>query len=390
MKADTVPTFVLENLMASVPDSGTPCTEFANGTDIQLTWDSTGTYFTVYAAQDPAPVYSGTAPSCVISGGRQKTTTFTVAAEVVGGVASGTPDGNFENIYLYEPITVTITDPDETPRSVTAGVLTVIGPSSLDSVAAGDAAVRGDLIAAGTTQLDGGAQITDLTVTGAADLQGTTAVTGGYISGSFSVAGSLTSNEVTATDLTVLNGTNMMSYQPIAPHVPYQCSSDGILVGSVWFAGESSQKCSAMIQGIVSGQQTVWATGGNTVVWENLVKYTMWGNANSFTVPVPKGQEFIAVVTQIGDNDIDALTAFWFVPLGLNATVTEVSNDAAAALDQQIAAKPMPSVSVLDVEDRSAAVAEVVAAVSDMIGGQVPDAAAAEFAAAVRSLFTAA
>ncbi|HEV2891279.1 MAG TPA: hypothetical protein VGX28_12970 [Frankiaceae bacterium] len=129
--------FRLDSLVASSPSAPTtPVTEFANGARVRLTWDSNGTSFQLFAKGDPKPVYEGTAATCTLDG-IARDTTFVLVATV--------PDGTGGKLYLYDSLTLTVTDPDLTPRTVAAS----------GAVTAASLAVTGDAAAGGTLTAKG-------------------------------------------------------------------------------------------------------------------------------------------------------------------------------------------------------------------------------------------
>jgi hypothetical protein len=379
----TVPAFYLDSFVATVPGTTSPVTEFGNGAAIQLSWHSNGTAFTVYAAQDSQPVYQGTVPTCVISGGRTRTTTFIVAASVTGGPDSGTPNPDFETIYLYDALTVTIKNPDETPRSLTAGTMTVSGASNLKGDTTLGNATVGALAVTGPSALNGGATASGLTVTGQASLQGDTTLGNTTVNGPLGVSGPATLAAATVGALTVTGSLTMMAPRVISTGIWYTASTDGILVGAVWYPSESGKKCSAQINGYADGIGWVWATGGNTVVHQNTWGSTMWSNANTFAVPVRRGTGFQVNANQMGGRDVDAPTGFWWVPFGRNATLTELSQAEATALGLKAPEPPEPDAPSYD---PSTPIAEVVGVVRELAGGSLPPGAELGLTRALRSL----
>lgn len=381
--SDIVPAFFLDSFVATVPGSSAPVTEFTNGAAIQLSWHSNGTSFTVYAAQDAQPVYQGTASTCVISGGRTRTTTFILAASVTGGPQGGTPQPGFETIYLYDALTVTIKNPDDTPRSLTAGTLSISGKSDLKGDATLGSATLGALTVTGASELNGGVTASGLTVSGQANLQGPTTLGSATVNGSLGVTGPSTLAAATVGTLTVTGSVTMMAPRTLSPGTWYTASTDGILVGTVWYPSDAGKKCSALINGYAQGIGWVWATGGNTVVHQNTWGSTMWSNANTFAVPVQRGTQFTANVSQLPGREVDAPTGFWWVPFGKNATLTELSQAEAAALGLQAPEPPVPTEPTYD---PGPAIAEIVSVVTNLAGGTLPDSDVEELVSALISL----
>jgi hypothetical protein len=383
MSAIDVPAFYLNSFTACAPGSVNPVTEFANGADIQLNWRSNGTSFTVYAAHDGQPVYQGTAPTCTVAGGRTRTTTFIVAASVTGGPASGTPNPDFETISLYDALTVTIKNPDETPAALTAGTLTVSGQSQLRGDATLGNATAGTMTVTGNAALNGGATATGLSVSGATSLAATTLTTA-TVNGSLGVTGPATLAAATVGTLTVTGSVAMMAPRTVNPGTWYVSSSDGILVGAVWYPSDAGKKCSALINGYADGIGWVWATGGNTVVHQNTWGSTMWSNANTFAIPVRKGTSFTGNVNQLPGREVDAPTGFWWVPFGRSASLAEMSVAEATALGLELPELPEPETPTD--YDPSTAIAEIVDVIKELAGGAIPDPAERELTVALRSL----
>ncbi|NUR57588.1 MAG: hypothetical protein HOV87_02595 [Catenulispora sp.] len=163
-KQDTV--FTLSNFIATAADRpGAPGTAFANGQPLRLSWESTGTWFEVYAKGSPTPLHSGPATSFDLPGGLTADAQFVLAASVSGDPAADSPSPGYQPIYLYDALTLVVTDPDLTPRSVTAqnvtaqGVtaqtLTAQSVTAQQSLTAASAAVNGPLTAGRTTVTGG-------------------------------------------------------------------------------------------------------------------------------------------------------------------------------------------------------------------------------------------
>ncbi len=109
----TTPEFYLKNFIAATDDNpNVPCTEFAKGQKISLSWESNGYYYMVYAANNPVPCYSGTATNCCIGRGAAKDTTFLLKASMTE--FSTEPQDNllegFMPVVLTDSLTITITN----------------------------------------------------------------------------------------------------------------------------------------------------------------------------------------------------------------------------------------------------------------------------------------
>lgn len=322
--------FYLDSLVSTQAGSTAPVTEFAAGEDIQLAWDSNGTSFALYEAKDPTPIYTGTDTSYTVKGGRTASTTFILVASVTGGTASGSPYPGFQEITLIDALTVGISNPTITPASVTAGTLSVTGATTLQDVTAtGSAQVGGTLNVTGAATLSGGATVGGLTVNGPTNLSGGATIDTATVSGSLS-AGSSSLGNATASTLSVANSVAMLSPRSIAAG-SYTASTDGLVVGTVSWPGDAGKKCSAIASGWSPGVGNVYATGGNDVMWTNGDDSWMWIVGGSFVLPVSAGAPFSIGVTQVGGADVAAPVAFSWVPFGTNASLTEITDEAAAA-----------------------------------------------------------
>lgn len=385
MTADTdIAPFYLRSFVSTLPGTTVPITEFAGGADIALSWDSNGTAFSVYAAKEATPVYSGTASSCVVSGGRTSATTFVLVASVTGGPASGAPYPGFETITLVDALTVTIGNPTLTPAAVTAGTLTVTGSSTLADASIADAVVGGTLGVSGATTLAGGAAVTGLTVTGAATVSGGATLDNATVSGQLTAASTSLGNAV-ATNLSVSSSVSMMNPRGLGPG-NYSASSDGLVVGTVGYPSDAGKKCSAVAYGWSAATNYLYATGGNDVMWTNGDSSWMWVVGNTFVLPVSRGAAFQVGVMQVNGADLPAPTSFAWVPFGTDAQVTALEHDAAAAAGAAPPSLPEPVPPTPVEPDR--AIGEILEVLAEAIGAPIPGTEADRLAAAVRSLAT--
>jgi hypothetical protein len=156
------PQFYLENFIAAAPGNPTlPCSAFAAGSPVSLSWESNGSYFEVYVGDSGAPAWHGTDTLCQLPGYLVDTTCILVAS--LTGPASSTPSSGFEPVYRYGSLTITILQPQLTPDSVTVGNgLTAASVGVSGQLQAGSADVSGQLRAATGTFAN------DLTVAGSA------------------------------------------------------------------------------------------------------------------------------------------------------------------------------------------------------------------------------
>jgi hypothetical protein len=376
--------FYLNSFVATVPGSKTPVTEFASGQDIALTWDSSGTAFTVYAAKDAAPLYSGPDQTFVVKGGRTKATTFVLVASVTGGVDSGSPYPGFETITLTDALTVEITNPALTPASVTAGTLSVTGSTALHDVTAASAQVGGPLTVSGAATLNGGATVSGLTVDGASTLSGGVRADSASVLGALT-AGSAVLGDTAATTLSVANWVTMLNPKGIGAG-SYTPSSDGLVVGTVGWPSNSGQKCSAVAYGWTSRVGNVFATGGNDVMWTNGSSFWMWMVGGSFVLPVTKGAAFTLGVYQVNGNDVAAPVSFAWVPFGTSAALAEASDEelAAAGYSGPFVPEPTPP----EPFDPDFAISEIVGVLGDALGEPLDPADGERLTTALHALAT--
>ncbi|HEX8832406.1 MAG TPA: hypothetical protein VF705_14625, partial [Longimicrobium sp.] len=172
-----LPSFYLDNVVA-VPATCDQCTQqpsgiYTNGQAFRLQWESNGTWFQVIQGQQV--IYSGPDLSFTLANGVALDTTFVLVASVDGGPASGTPNPGFQSIFLYEPVTVTITNPDLTPRSVVAA--NDVKAATLEATGQASA---GSLVVSGASALNGGATIGGgVTISGGATINNGATINGG-------------------------------------------------------------------------------------------------------------------------------------------------------------------------------------------------------------------
>ncbi len=359
--------FYLDSLVSRSPGGSAPVTDFAAGADIELAWDSNGTAFTLYAAKDARPLYTGAATSFVVKGGRTKSTTFVLVASVTGGPSTGSPFPGFQEITLTDALTVTISDPALTPSAVTAGTLTVSGATNLAAATAASVQVSGTLQASGLATLSGGVKTGPLSVSGGASLQGGATLDTATVTGAFAAANANLAN-VTASTLAVTNAVSMFNPQPIAAG-GHTSTTDGIVIGACNWPDNGSAKCTGVVWGWTAVSGYVCGTGGNTVAWADGSGSAMCGVGGSFALPVKAGVEF-----KLGANlagDIQAPTQFTWIPFGTNAKLTAASDEqlAAAGFAEPDFAPPSPP----EPFDPDWAIAEIVSVFNEYAGVGITD-----------------
>ncbi|WP_223066185.1 phage tail protein [Paenibacillus caui] len=129
------PSFFLRNFTASHYDSTKPeripAGNFANGEPMVLSWEGGADEFTVTTAADANPLYTGKNTSVILSGGLNQTTTFTLTASYKDTTRS-------ETLYLYDNLTVHITNADDTPNSLNVkGTVSASGFSGMGAFVPG-------------------------------------------------------------------------------------------------------------------------------------------------------------------------------------------------------------------------------------------------------------
>jgi len=175
------PVFYARNFIAASPGTPTiPATEFANGAGFMLAWESNGAYFELYQKAISRPIYQGIATTYTITGGIATDSTFILVA-------------NWGEETLCESITITVSNPDITPKTI---------------VASGNASVGGTLSVTGNTTLSK-ATIADTNINGALSVNGTanlqtTNIGTNTVNANLAVNGSITANQLTVSGNTTL------------------------------------------------------------------------------------------------------------------------------------------------------------------------------------------
>jgi hypothetical protein len=189
-KQETV--FTLSNFIATAADRpGVPATAFANGQPLRLSWESTGTWFEVYAQGNPTPLHSGPATSLDLPAGLTADTQFVLAASVSGDPAGDSPSPGYQAIYLYEALTLVVTNPDLKPhsinvqQSITAGRVTAQNLTAQEVLNAARASFSGPLNA-GKTTVVGGLNADSAVVSGSMTVVSTLNAAGALTAGAIS------------------------------------------------------------------------------------------------------------------------------------------------------------------------------------------------------------
>jgi hypothetical protein len=186
--------FTLANFVATASDKPTvPGTSFKNGQPLRLSWESTGTWFEVYAKGSPAPLYAGPKTSYSLDAGLAADAQFVLVASVAGDPSQDSPSPGYQPIFLYDALTLVVSNPDLTPKTVSAegrvatatelagGTLTIVGQAKVGPLTAASATVTGH------TTARGGLAVGTDSAPAAADVHGTLGVSGQATAGSLTV-----------------------------------------------------------------------------------------------------------------------------------------------------------------------------------------------------------
>lgn len=291
------PTFYLTNLTATTPTTpSVTTTDFAAGAPIRFAWESNGTYFQVFAKGDPNPVYQGVDTTFTLTGGVNRDSTFVL----VGSVTGNAPLGSYQPIYLYDSITVTVSDPVLAPSSVeVSGPLTGHGTTTL-----ADTSVNGTLGVRDTTTL--GTTIVNGRLTANADaILGDTTVTRGLTArgGRVAMLGQIV---------------QVASGAEIAGDVV--AKTDGFVLATVSAPPRELDSCFAKASIYVASLGRWFETLGGTVgsfgpKWS----YLMQGNPSSICVPVAAGERWRYKGTNASGMQALAPIAIYWLPIGTGA-----------------------------------------------------------------------
>jgi hypothetical protein len=329
------PQFYLQNFVATAPASPTvPATDFPNGADIVFSWESNGSYFQLYQKNISKPIYQGMQTTFKLSGGVSRDTTFFLVAMMSGNPSGDSPSGNYQPIYLYDALTITISNPDLTPRSATisanasvSGTLGVTGQTSL-----GNTNVSGTLGVTGQTTL-GNANLNNATVADTLSVTGETALANTKVGGMLSA---LSQTNLAKTDIAGLatltggllgtgNFVSLFTGAQIIQPGKFTAKTDGFVIGTVMspYGNNANKLCVCWIFGQTWGQPPdiyVYATGGNLVCFNSSGTRYQLPNNQSFLMPVRKGANWELGVGQDSSNQAPALVYFWWIPLGMDSS----------------------------------------------------------------------
>ncbi|MFS0839765.1 hypothetical protein [Paenibacillus sp. 1P03SA] len=330
-----LPEFFVRNFVAGAYDSSKPDIVpgggFANGQGVKLSWEGNASQYQIVTTAGAAPLYSGTDNSFVLTKGLTQTTTFIL-------IASRTDKTRGESLYLYEAVTVHITNPDETPNTVSAAgnITTAAGLNGKTLQVSGSAALNGGADITGTLNVNGalnaksGLNVTGTatmsggTVTGPLTVQGSASLGSSSVQGALSVGGGSSLSDTTVKGaLSAAGSVGMLGYNQRISTGTHMAGTDGFVIGYVFLPWQLALSV-GWIYGGTDGymvQTTGGNTGGFTSGW---TKYN-YSNPNTFMFPVRRGASYWVGESFFKDNQVNPSTVYYFVPLGSGSSGEEAS-----------------------------------------------------------------
>ena len=328
------PRLYVQNFMA-ISAPLVPCTQFAAGDKIVLEWESNGSWFELYAANTTPALWSGTDKTYTVPNGFTSDTTLVLVVSMNGG--SG-PVGDFEPVVIYETLTITISDPDSTPRTLNVtGAATLSGATTEISGAAtlsGTTAVTGAATLSGTTNITGAATLSGpaTDITGAATLSGTTDITGAAtlsgpttnITGAATLSGSTTMNQLTAQNGFDVTASNVKALSSTVQSGTF-VGPDG---GATQVTNLTAQTDSFLLLSISNaGQETAYGsvTFCSNDGWQRVVSggitqgdgQQVTPSPNTATIPMRAGVAFTIYSQKLNNSLRGDFTASYIIfPLG--------------------------------------------------------------------------
>ncbi|SFW75004.1 bactofilin family protein [Chitinophaga sancti] len=379
--------FYLNNLVAVSPANPTvPATEFTNGAAITLAWESNGTFFQLYKKGNPNPVYSGIKSTYTLDNGINNDTTFILVATMTNGNSS--PYGGYVPVYLYETITLTVSDPDLSPRTVhVAGTLSVAGVSTLGS----------DLNVQGTANFTNANISGQLTATANANINGTltadsVTVNKVTVNSQLTTANTTVNGQLNANSGAIINGNLKAagsvgmagSPQSINPG-NYTAPTDGFVVGCVGVPSDNYKMSYSAIYGSTQNL-AVAAQGGNSVVFfkgdKSSYEYWIGGIQNSFNMPVQQGASFSVSLYNWDKNEINPPVSFYWVPLGSGNVSSPVFTGEASPPEM----KPLTQLSFPQKNIHDLDISDLMLVLDDILGDKMDANKRARLEASVRRI----
>lgn len=323
------PIFFLNNFIATGTSGGynlnEPSGQFAKGDGIQMSWESNGSEFKIFTSGTQDPVYSGRDKTFLLPNGIAQTTTYILQAQVIGGPQTGATGQTFENINLYESLTLVITNPDLVPSSI---------------VASGDISTTTNLTADGLTSTDtlkvNSSSSTALEVTGGGSVTGQLTAGSAHVTGSLQVDSNSTLNDATINQDLTLDGTlsaQNASFTMLSEHqvlldsnenyiqgISFMPNTDGIVMGYCNYPEDNYQATCVYWFFIVSGDMQVGGVGGNTP-GDGSVPNT--SNPATISLPVRNGNSFTIYSTPWQENTVKVDVVFKFFPFGTGSSTEQ-------------------------------------------------------------------
>lgn len=310
--------FYVRNFVASLYDSAKPDTvpggSFTNGQAIKLSWEGNASEYQVVTTAGSTPVYTGQDNSLVLPNGLKQTTTFIL-------IASQTDSTRSETLYLYETVTVVITNPDETPNTVTAAgsIATTAGLSSQTLNVAGAATLGGDTGVGGKLDVTGDTVLGNARIDNALSVFGPTSLIDARVNGSLTVGGASTlADTIVKGALSTFGSVGMLGAAQYIGTGSFRANTDGYLIGTVSLGWQGTKLSVAWIYGGVNNYN-VCATGGNVGSFNSSWTKYCTSNFNSFTLPVPKGSTFWTRTDFFHENQVNPSATYIWIPIGSNA-----------------------------------------------------------------------
>lgn len=322
--------FYVRNFVASLYDSAKPDIvpngNFTGGQAIKLSWEGNASQYQVVTVAGSNPVYTGQDNYVVLSNGLKQTTTFIL-------IASQTDSTRSETLYLYETITVQITNPDETPNTVTAAgtISTTAGLSSKTLNVSGLATLSGDAEVSGRLNVTGNTVLSSSTVNNTLTVQGASTLANTTVNGPLTVTGASTTlaDTIVKGALSGLGSVGMIGPAQSIGTGSFTAKTDGYVIGTAILGWQGTKFSVAWIYGGVNNY-SVCATGGNAGSFNSSWTKFCNSNFNSFTLPVPKGSTFWTRTDFAKDNEVNPTATYYWIPIGSNAgeeTVEKISDE---------------------------------------------------------------
>jgi hypothetical protein len=369
------PQFYLTNLVATTPSSPTvPTTDFANGAPIRFAWESNGSYFQLFMKDQTTPIYSGTATTCTLPG-ISRDTTFVLAASMTGAPGQDIPQGGYQPIYLYDSLSITVSNPVLTPTSVnvattlgvtgtstlgvtTTGALTSAGATVTGSLQAGSLSTSGTLNA-------GQATLGQATVNGSLTVNSGSTLSGATVNGTLNGTGSASLTNLTVRGLTGTGGRvalvgqgTMLAQGTTVNNTQIYAQTDGFAIANVLTPGNNGKSSFAYGMLYVVG---TWfqVLGGTVGSFGSSWSYVMNNNPNAITIPIKAGTYWQYAGANAGGNQLNSAIQIWWFPMGGSSSTEQTFRYVSQEEAELVPPPPVPDFNALISEDQEAAVAFV-------------------------------